>query len=55
LLRALSSRGHEVRISATGLAGLEEVVARRPDVVVLDLGLAGHRRAAVAVNDAGGE
>jgi two-component system response regulator PrrA len=39
LLRTLTTRGHEVRIVGTGLAGLEEAVARRPDVVVLDLGL----------------
>jgi len=39
LQRALTGRGHEVRTAGTGLAGLEEAVARRPDVVVLDLGL----------------
>lgn len=39
LQRALSTRGHEVRSAATGLVGLEESVSRRPDVVVLDLGL----------------
>jgi DNA-binding response OmpR family regulator len=39
LQRTLTGRGHEVRLVGTGLAGLEEAVARRPDVVVLDLGL----------------
>jgi len=39
LERALSGRGHEVRIVATGLAGLQEAVDDPPDVVVLDLGL----------------
>jgi DNA-binding response OmpR family regulator len=39
LQRALSGRGHQVRIVATGLAGLQEAVDDPPDVVVLDLGL----------------
>jgi two-component system KDP operon response regulator KdpE len=39
LRRALSRRGHEVRIVGTGLAGLQEAVDDPPDVVVLDLGL----------------
>jgi DNA-binding response OmpR family regulator len=39
LQRALTGRGHEVRIVGTGLAGLQEAVDDPPDVVVLDLGL----------------
>ncbi|HEX2809719.1 MAG TPA: response regulator transcription factor [Kineosporiaceae bacterium] len=39
LRRALTRRGHEVRIAGTGLAGLQEAVDDPPDVVVLDLGL----------------
>jgi Response regulators consisting of a CheY-like receiver domain and a winged-helix DNA-binding domain len=40
LLRiALESAGHHVSEAQTGRAGLEEIVHRRPDVVVLDLGL----------------
>ena len=39
LQRALGRRGHEVRIVANGLAGLQAVVDEPPDVVVLDLGL----------------
>ena len=39
LVRGLSSRGHGVTTAATGLAGLQEAVDRRPDLVVLDLGL----------------
>jgi len=39
LHRALTGRGHDVRIVGTGLAGLQEAVDDPPDVVVLDLGL----------------
>src|SRR5690348_7217935 len=39
LVRALSERGHGVRTAPTGMAGLQEAVERRPDLVVLDLGL----------------
>jgi two-component system, OmpR family, KDP operon response regulator KdpE len=39
LERALSRRGHAVYAAATAMAGLEQVVERSPDVVVLDLGL----------------
>jgi DNA-binding response OmpR family regulator len=39
LVRALAERGHGVRTAATGMAGLQEAVEHRPDLVVLDLGL----------------
>ncbi len=39
LVRALHERGHGVRAAADGLSGLGLVLAQRPDVVVLDLGL----------------
>jgi two-component system KDP operon response regulator KdpE len=39
LARALTDRGHAVRSSSTGMAGLREVVDDPPDVVILDLGL----------------
>ena len=39
LARALTERGHAVRSSSTGMAGLRDVVDDPPDVVVLDLGL----------------
>jgi DNA-binding response OmpR family regulator len=39
LVRGLTERGHAVASAPTGLAGLEHAVSRRPDVVVLDLGL----------------
>jgi len=39
LLRALSGLGHGVSAVGTAMAGLETLVADRPDVVVLDLGL----------------
>jgi DNA-binding response OmpR family regulator len=39
LVRALSERGHGVRTAPTGMAGLQEAVDNRPDLVVLDLGL----------------
>jgi DNA-binding response OmpR family regulator len=39
VVRGLAHRGHDVQTAATGLAGLERVLADPPDVVVLDLGL----------------
>ncbi|HEV7654722.1 MAG TPA: response regulator transcription factor [Mycobacteriales bacterium] len=39
LQRALSRQGHAVYAAGTAMAGLELVVERQPDVVVLDLGL----------------
>jgi two-component system, OmpR family, KDP operon response regulator KdpE len=39
LIRALSDLGHAVTSAAAGLVGLQQVLARRPDLVVLDLGL----------------
>jgi two-component system, OmpR family, KDP operon response regulator KdpE len=39
LIRGLTDRGHAVLSAATALAGLEQAVGTRPDVVVLDLGL----------------
>lgn len=39
LERALTRRGHTVHAAPTALGGLELVVERKPDVVVLDLGL----------------
>ncbi len=39
LMRALDERGYAVGSAATGMAGLSEVVDKRPDLVVLDLGL----------------
>jgi DNA-binding response OmpR family regulator len=39
LERGLRDRGHVARSTATGVGGLEQVLARRPDVVLLDLGL----------------
>ena len=39
LIRGLTERGHAVASAATGMAGLEQAVGDRPDVVVLDLGL----------------
>ncbi len=39
LERALGRRGHTVHAAATALAGLETVVDRSPDAIVLDLGL----------------
>ena len=39
LERALTRRGHTVHAAPTALGGLELVVERGPDVVVLDLGL----------------
>lgn len=37
--RGLTERGHAVATAATGLAGLEHVLAERPQAVLLDLGL----------------
>lgn len=39
LVRALSERGHDVVASATGMEGLNRIVERSPDLVILDLGL----------------
>lgn len=39
MARALGERGHAVRSSSTGMAGLHDVVEDPPDVVILDLGL----------------
>jgi len=39
LARALAGRGHDVDSVATGLEGLEHVIALAPDAVILDLGL----------------
>jgi DNA-binding response OmpR family regulator len=39
LERGLGDRGHVVHSTHTGMGGLQEVLARRPDIVLLDLGL----------------
>jgi DNA-binding response OmpR family regulator len=39
LIRGLTERGHAVDSAPTAMAGLESAVGRRPDLVVLDLGL----------------
>ena len=39
VMRGLRERGHAVAAAATGLAGLEQVLQTRPQVVLLDLGL----------------
>ncbi len=39
LIRALRERGHAVSSAGTALAGLQQAVEDRPDLVVLDLGL----------------
>jgi two-component system KDP operon response regulator KdpE len=39
LIRALRERGHAVTSAGTALAGLQQAVEDRPDLVVLDLGL----------------
>ncbi|MFN0090479.1 MAG: response regulator transcription factor [Acidimicrobiales bacterium] len=39
LCRTLAERGHSVRSQGTALGALAEILACRPDVVVLDLGL----------------
>ncbi|OLF17996.1 response regulator transcription factor [Actinophytocola xanthii] len=39
IIRGLTERGHAVVSAPTAMAGLEQAVSTRPDVVVLDLGL----------------
>ena len=39
LIRALRERGHAVSSAPTAMAGLQQAVEERPDLVVLDLGL----------------
>jgi DNA-binding response OmpR family regulator len=39
LERGLAERGYTAHTAATGIAGLEAVLAERPDLVLLDLGL----------------
>lgn len=39
LVRSLGARNHSTMTAPTALAGLENLVAHRPDVVLLDLGL----------------
>jgi two-component system, OmpR family, KDP operon response regulator KdpE len=39
IIRGLTDRGHAVFSAPTAMAGLEQAVSARPDVVVLDLGL----------------
>jgi two-component system, OmpR family, KDP operon response regulator KdpE len=39
LIRALNELGHAVTSNAAGLPALQQVLAQRPDLVVLDLGL----------------
>ncbi len=39
LVRALSARGHSTMTSPNALDGLQSLVAQRPDLVLLDLGL----------------
>jgi Response regulators consisting of a CheY-like receiver domain and a winged-helix DNA-binding domain len=39
LLRALADRGYATSWAATGMAGLEQAVRDRPDLVIVDLGL----------------
>jgi two-component system KDP operon response regulator KdpE len=39
LIRALTDLGHAVTSSAAGVPALQQVIAARPDMVVLDLGL----------------
>jgi DNA-binding response OmpR family regulator len=39
LARRLAERGYDVESAGTGLGGLEAVIAKSPDVVILDLGL----------------
>lgn len=39
LARALAGRGHDVDSVASGMEGLEQIIAQAPDVVILDLGL----------------
>jgi DNA-binding response OmpR family regulator len=39
LIRGLTERGHGVHSAATAMAGLEQAIAKQPDLIVLDLGL----------------
>jgi two-component system, OmpR family, KDP operon response regulator KdpE len=39
LIHALSERGHTIRTASTGMSGLHDAIATRPDLVILDLGL----------------
>jgi two-component system, OmpR family, KDP operon response regulator KdpE len=39
IIRGLTDRGHAVVSAPTAMAGLEQAVSARPDVVILDLGL----------------
>jgi len=39
IIRGLTDRGHAVSSAPTAMAGLEQAVSARPDVVILDLGL----------------
>ena len=39
VLRGLSERGYAVATAPTGMAGLEQVLSRTPELVLLDLGL----------------
>jgi len=39
VIRGLTDRGHAVFSAPTAMAGLEQAVSARPDVVILDLGL----------------
>ncbi len=39
LMRSLGALGYAVRSARTGMAGLQEAVENRPDLVILDLGL----------------
>jgi DNA-binding response OmpR family regulator len=39
IIRGLTDRGHAVFSAPTAMAGLEQAVSARPDVVILDLGL----------------
>jgi DNA-binding response OmpR family regulator len=39
LARSLAARGHDVRSSGTGVAGVEDALADAVDLIVLDLGL----------------
>jgi CheY-like chemotaxis protein len=39
VVKLMTSRGHDVRTAADGQEALEQVVADRPDVIILDLNL----------------
>ncbi|HTE54261.1 MAG TPA: response regulator [Kofleriaceae bacterium] len=39
VVKLMSARGHDVRTAADGFEALEQVVADRPDVIILDLNL----------------